>query len=388
MHVMVIPRDLYGVPQLPFAGVFERQQVAALRRGGVDVGVLSAGVITTRHLGRRFPYAPVDTLDGVVVHRAPRRAYLPARWESPLAGARRGYPAMRRSFDDYVAAQGRPDVVHAHNHASGGVLARMLHDDYGIPYVITEHSSIYINAPRAVAVAKPAVVLASAKAARIVAVSHHLAGHLGSVLPPDAGARMVVVPNVVDPALLERETTAGSTDAVIVGALGNLVPGKNFGMLVRAFAQADLPSGSRLVIGGEGPERAALESLAQTLGIAEQVELAGPLDRPGVGRLFARSTVFAHPSNFESFGVVLIEAMACGVPVVATASGGPDEIVTPDVGRLVPIGDGEMFAHALGDVVRDHAAYSPSRIRDACRERFGPETFVRTMTEIYEEAAS
>ena len=179
---MVIPRDLYGLARLPFAGVFERHQVAALRGAGMDVGVLSAGVITARHLGRRIPYAPVDLFDGVVVYRAPRRAYVPARWESPLDAARRSYRTAGRAFEQYVKTQGRPDVIHAHNHASGGALARLIHDDYGIPYVITEHSSIYMSDPRAVARAQPAIASASEKAALVIAVSNHLAQHLRPIL--------------------------------------------------------------------------------------------------------------------------------------------------------------------------------------------------------------
>ncbi len=388
MHVMVVPRGLYGVPRLPFAGVFERHQVAALRLGGVDVGVLSGGVITTRHLGRRFPYASSDVFDGVVVYRAPRRAYLPARWQDPLNSAKRSYRLVRQAMDHYLEAQGRPDVIHAHNHVSGGVLARLIHEDYGIPYVITEHSSIYISDPSAVVRARPAIDHASEKAARVIAVSEHLARHLRPILPADVAARMTVVPNVLDPTLQRRPLAVPGQGPITIGALGNLVPGKNYGLLLRSFARADLPEGTRLVIGGDGPQRGALISEAESLGIADRVTFAGPLDRDGVAKLLEQSTIFAHTSDFESFGVVLIEALACGVPVVSTASGGPDDIVTPDLGRLVPVHDADGFARALAEVARDRAMYSSMTIRNTVRERFGPETFARTMTGIYEEAAS
>lgn len=385
VHVLVIPRGLYGVPRIPIAGVFERHQVAALRLAGMQVGVLSAGVITARHLGRRFPHPPEDVVDGVVVYRVPRRTYLPARWEDPLAGARRSYRRLKPALEHYLRRHGRPEIIHAHNLASGGLVARHVYEDFGIPYVITEHTSTFAGDPQAVQHAVSAISPAAETALRIIAVGERLAANLRFGLHPNVAGRVIVVPNVVDPMLL-CEPIPQQTFPLTVGALGGLIPRKNYELLVQAFANAGLPRDARLMIGGSGPQGAQLVALAERLRIQDRVHLLGQLDRTGVIRLLGQAAIFAHPSNSESFGVVLVEALSLGVPVVATASGGPEDIITPDVGRLVPVQDVARFTHALTEVYEQRADFCPVKIREFCRARFGPEVFATKMLAIYREA--
>ena len=266
-------------------------------------------------------------------------------------------------------------------------MARHVYEDFGIPYIVTEHTSTFARDPQEVRDAAPVISAAAETSARIIAVGHQLAGNLRLGLPPDVAGRITVVPNVVDPLLL-REPIAQQTVPFTVSALGDLIPRKNYALLVRAFANADLPRDSRLVIGGSGPEAAGLVSLAEQLGIEGRVRLLGQLDRAGVVRLLREAAIFAHPSNSESFGVVLIEALAFGVPVVATASGGPEDIITSDVGRLVPTHGAEQFAEALTNVFERRTDFCPTRIREDCRARFGPEVFAATMLAIYREAVS
>ena len=112
----------------------------------------------------------------------------------------------------------------------------------------------------------------------------------------------------------------------------------------------------------------------------------GYLRRGEVLALLKAAHVFAHPSDAESFGVSLIEAMALGVPLLATASGGPQDIVTPDVGLLTPVGDVDEFAAGLTEMYRRRADFDAHQVREVCRTRFGPRTFAAQVLEIYERA--
>jgi glycosyltransferase involved in cell wall biosynthesis len=385
--VLVIPRGIYDVPRVPSQGLFESHQVAALRAAGVQVGVLSGGVITTRYLGRRFPYTRQELAEEVPVYRAYRRAYRPARWEDPIRAAERTFRKLKPVLAQYVADHGRPDVVHAHNLASGGLVAERVFASSGIPYVVTEHTGTYVADSGAASRDADLLVTAATGARALVAVGSHLAASLHDALGDLSSVNISVVPNVVDSRLLSCPLKSHHGPFTVAG-LGNLIPSKNFPLLVEAFARAELPSESRLVIGGEGPEARRLADAAQSLGVEDRVHFAGHMRRDRVVQLLQEANLFAHPSNSESFGVVLIEAMAVGIPIVATASSGPQDIVNADHGLLTPVGDVRAFADGLSEMYRRRSEFNPEKIRETCRERFGPEAFASRMLEIYRGAVS
>lgn len=387
MHVLVIPRGLYDVTRMPTQGVFEKHQVSALKAAGLQVGVLSGGVITTRLLGHRFPYVHTELKDQVPIYRAYRRAYLPARWEDPVDSAERSYRRLKPLVDLYMTDYGRPDILHAHNLTQGGLLAKQMSSDFGIPYVVTEHTSTYAEDSEAARRDAAVLRLASRDAHTVVAVGSRLAESLRGALGSRPSSDITVVPNVVDSQLLSCSLRAPH-EVFTVAGLGYLIARKNYALLLEAFARADLPRDSRLLIGGDGPEARRLAGIARSQGIEDRVKFAGHLGRDRVVKLLQEADIFAHPSDSESFGVVLIEAMAVGSPVIATASSGPLDIVTPDVGLLSPVGDVGAFTEGLSEMYRRRSEFDPQEVRDACRLRFGPEAFTARMMAIYTEAVS
>jgi glycosyltransferase involved in cell wall biosynthesis len=137
---------------------------------------------------------------------------------------------------------------------------------------------------------------------------------------------------------------------VILG-VGRLVEQKDFPTLVRAFARLRARRSARLLILGEGPERAALERLVAELGVAADVRLRGRV--PGAPAFMARAAVFVLSSAWEGFGRVLVEALAMGCPVVSTdCPSGPREILENGLyGPLVPVGDDAALAAAIESVL-------------------------------------
>jgi glycosyltransferase involved in cell wall biosynthesis len=133
----------------------------------------------------------------------------------------------------------------------------------------------------------------------------------------------------------------------VVVTCGRLILLKNHRLLLKAFRDVQARQPSRLVILGEGPERPALEALAQELGIAEHVSFLGFQANPF--KFMARAVVFALSSDTEAFPCVIQEAMACGVPVIsADCDYGPREIITDGRnGLLVPPGDQAALTAAI-----------------------------------------
>ncbi|WP_348523051.1 glycosyltransferase [Endozoicomonas sp. G2_2] len=162
---------------------------------------------------------------------------------------------------------------------------------------------------------------------------------------------------VVSAALIERAAEPVTHPwfedvAPLVVAVGRLSPEKNYRLLIEAFAhlraaRADV----RLAILGEGQERVALEALRDELGLSECVTLPGWVDNPHAW--MARASLLTLSSDWEGLPTVLIEAMACGCPVVATdCMHGPREIVDHGrYGRLVPVGDVQAFARAMAETI-------------------------------------
>jgi glycosyltransferase involved in cell wall biosynthesis len=141
----------------------------------------------------------------------------------------------------------------------------------------------------------------------------------------------------------------------VVLAVGRLKAHKGFSLLISAFAEVRRLRPARLLILGEGPERAALESLVARLGLADDVALPGFVENPYA--YMARAAAFVLSSQWEGLPTVMIEALYCGAPVVATdCPSGPREILRDGkFGQLIPIGDAAAMARALEEALAGRA---------------------------------
>lgn len=232
------------------------------------------------------------------------------------------------------------------------------------------------------------------RADAILANSEGARADLARVLrvPPE---RIEMVHNpTFDPAIEERAREplehpwfAQGEPPVILG-VGRLAYQKDFGTLLRAFANLRERMPARLVIVGEGHERGSLEELARDLEVAQDVDLPGFDANPY--RYMARAAVFALSSRYEGLPNVLIEALTCGTPVVATdCPSGPREILLNGLGGpLVPVGDVEAMSRALFQVLhKTEQARSDLAFARAHLDRFSPDSCVRGYRSLIERLA-
>ena len=131
--------------------------------------------------------------------------------------------------------------------------------------------------------------------------------------------------------------------------------------------------------------RRKLQAQVIRLGIQDQVDFLGQLSRAGVRELIERSNVVLSASDQETFGITLIEAMACGKPVIATRSGGPEDIVNKLNGLLVPTGDAGALAAAMSQMVSDYNHYDAALIRAECVKKFSETAIINQLDAVYRE---
>jgi len=199
--------------------------------------------------------------------------------------------------------------------------------------------------------------------------------------------RARVIPNILsDLFLRSHPSPVPMADTFTFLNVALLKPTKRQDLLLSAFAQAFGRDASvRLRIGGYGPEMRRLKKLAQDLGIGDRVTFLGKLDRAQVLDEMNLCHAFVLSSEFETFGVVVIEALSQGKPVVATRCGGPEDILHARNGILVRKNDEDALAVALARMRADFPNYDSDRIRYDCLKHFSENAVVTQLASMYED---
>ena len=277
----------------------------------------------------------------------------------------------------------RPDIVHA-NSSKAGVLGRLAARIARVPVsVFTVHgwafmqyhgaaSTMYLWLDRLVRPLTTAFVC--------VSETTRAAGIRARTCP---GATTTVIPNAVDVSAAPRAALTGEPPRVV--SVGRLKEPKDFVSLVRALAQVDAPF--RAAIIGDGPDRSLIEEAIRATGLGDRVELLG--ERADVPAQLAASDVFVLSSLSEGMPISVLEAMAAGLPVVASAVGGvPELVVEGETGLLVPPGDPDALGAALQRVLADGELRRSlgAAARRRAEERFDLGPFREAHVTLYLEA--
>lgn len=385
MHVLIIPSEQYIPEEDPLQGIFQQHQAYALKRAGFRVGIISPLLRSLLRLRERvFGWTNgvvVENDKGIPVYRYFGWIFIPliVRFY-----ARQWISAGMILFDKYVADQGMPDVVHAHNALLAGCLAARIKRKFGVPYVLTEHSSFYARGlirPADI----PCVKRAYSKADCCVVVSPALGVTLEKYL---GNYVRVWVPNILDGKFEYQQgscTKENSDGMFRFLNVGSLIDIKGQDDLLRAFAvRMKGRANMQLHIIGDGPLRDRLEALSVGLEVSAQVFFHGQLRHDDVLKEMKRCSAYVHTSRYETFCVALIEALACGKPVLSTACGGPECIVNDINGILVRVGDIDAIGDGMGRLAQEIESYDCVRIRKDCLDRFGERAVVGKISEIYE----
>ncbi len=339
----------------------------ALRLGA---GMYMSSVV---HIVQRMSPGGIETLAMELVHALPGRHRL-VSLEGETGALIAAWPRLRSLGDAFTAL----DKPAGRSFGCLRSLAKLLRRERATTIVTHHIGPLLYGSLAAVVTGRPAIVhvehdawhlqdrrrrllfttLSRFARPKLVGVSGAIVDNLGALLPR---ARARVIPNGVDVTRFAgsrseaRERLGLTADELVVGSMGRLEPVKGHDVLLEAAALMRTPA--RIVIGGDGSRRAALEAQAVSLGLAGRVLFLGAVDAPE--QVYPAFDVFCLPSRQEGLPLALLEAQAAGARSVACDVGDVRSALCQQSGRLAPAGDAGALAQALDAALADGQAPSP-----------------------------
>ena len=363
MNILILP-SWYPTEDDPVSGSFFAEQAAALARFGHSVTVMAVYNDGKKdvHTERRTS----GNLTEYLIHVKPLRFHLT-------------FFRILREFRRLLRECGKPDVIHVHsfNMAKYACVLRAL---TGVPYVITEHVTWFESrtlSRRGLWEAAQAF----SRADGVIAVSP---GLRDAIRPLCGRKQTAVIPNLVNEDFFARTRQAVPNTPFRFISVGALMPKKGMDVLLKAFQNlADAGADVHLTICGGGTEEETLKAQAGELLAAGRVEFTGSIPRREVGRRLSESHAFVLASRVETFGVVFVEAMACGLPIVMTKTNAWEMLVRPETGIAVDVESVEQLADAMLYMTEHASDYDAEVIRTYCKEQFSEQSVCRRLTEVY-----
>ena len=378
MHVMFIP-SWYDNNRNKVHGSFFREQATKLQEHGVKVTVAYNEIWPLTLLGKIHEKKGLsfNIEKGLRTYRYKNYNFIPK------------HPLMFNSFDkrmdklykEIVKNEGKVDIIHAQSSLWGGISAAYIAKKYNIPLVITEHSSVK-RGPYVKESYYDRIIDSYRKADELITVGNGLKREISEL----SGRNDIkVIGNLVDLSLFKINDNNDKEEEFLFFSLAFLEGEKGFDTLIKAFAKKYRNKNCKLVIGGDGSQKEWLKQICKDEGVDNKVVFVGALSREEVSMWMSKCDVFVLPSRYETFGVVYIEALASGKPVIGAFNGGAEDIVNDKVGILVEKDNISMLSEAMEFIKKNINNYNKDEIREYCVDNFSSKIIIQRIIDVYNE---
>lgn len=376
MHVMFIP-SWYSNNRNKVHGSFFKEQAKALQDNGVKITVAYNEIWPITMLGKVNEKIGLSKSyeDGLLTYRYKNYNYIP---KHPLM-FKSFNKRMEKLYKNIVKENGKVDVIHAQSSLWGGISAKYIAKKYNIPLVITEHSSLkYGNVIKESYL--PEIINSYKEADVLVAVGSGLKKELEEItLRHD----VKVIPNLIGLDNIEEVNEIQNSDFTFF-SLAFLEGAKGMHTLLKAFNKGfNGESNINLVIGGDGSQRQELISLSKELGIENQVKFTGTLSRVDVSKYMNKCNSFVLASEYETFGVVYIEALSYGKPIIGCYNGGAEDIITKENGYIIEKANIDELCEAMKLMVVNINGFSSKDIIKQTKYKYNRNKIASEIIEIY-----
>ena len=269
-------------------------------------------------------------------------------------------------------------IIHAHGAVLNGLLAYFISKKLKIPFIVTEHTGPYsriLNSWLKSNISK----FVFNKAAKVLVVSEYQKNEVLKLGIPKE--KVEVSYNPVNTDVYKLNPTINLKNIAFVSRLdefkGGLRTLKAFHQLIKKHADYTL------TIVGEGEEFKAIQLYISENNLGSKVFLKGTLTKPQIAEVLNKSSFFVFPSRHETFGLVVAEALSCGLPVICTNQTAPKEFINEQNGILVHPDSVEEIANAMEEIIKNRTQYDAVQIRQQIEERFGLDSFGKKLIAIY-----
>jgi len=383
MHIMVIP-SWYSSSRNKIHGSFFKEQFNALANSNEKITVAYNEIWPITMFGKIHEKRGINfnIEDNLRTYRYKDYNYLP---KSPLM-FKSFNRRMDKLYQEIVKKEGKVDVIHAHSAFWGGIAAEYISKKYNIPLVITEHSSLKYAKYTKESYNKH-IFKAYKNAKCLIAVGNGLKSELqGYVHRP-----IEVIHNMVDLKLFNINEKINDGNSKVNSefkffSCGFLEEGKGMDCLIKAFTKAFKGEPVTLRIGADGSLKPVLKKLIEDLDMDNQINLLGALSRDEVSKEMKACDVFALASEHETFGVVYIEALACGKPVIGADNGGAEDIINEENGLIAKKKNVEDLAKTLIKIKDNYEMYDKYKIREKTIFSYSEKVLVEKLKGVYEKA--
>ena len=392
MNVLVVSH-MYPRPSDPALGVFVEEEVQELSREcRIKVVAPVPWFLPLKFLKKWYAYTriPLHEIRNDIEVFRPRAIVFPRKILFSLLGFTYFISLLGcvREMDKNFSF----DLIHAHTAYPDGFAAGLLARTLKRPAVVTLHGSdVNVNFKRYLW--RRLGLWALSNADQVIAVGHALRRTVVEEYGAD-GDKVKVIPNGVDvgrfapiPRVDAAKRLGLENDRSRILYVGGIKKSKGIDYLLSAAKRLVETVDRRLelFLVGEGEYEQQAKLLANKLEITDLVHFAGKQPNQEIPLWMNACDVLVLPSLSEGFGVVLIEAMACGRPVIATRCGGPEDIVNADTGILVPPGDEAALANALHDALSGECQFDPERIRKYAMDNYAYDRIAPSILEVYRQ---
>lgn len=372
MNILIIP-SWYPSKMDPNGVPFIRAQAQALSRAGHNVTVVftQAYSLKTVKKQKRLMFGKrTNTINGV----KEILTYFPKTHIKRVDEVTRLFQG-KRILKKLVKNGYSPDVVHVHTFLAGE-LGVWFHNRYHVPLVATEHYTGFARN-----IVKKWEMKRARKLYTYSSLNLAVSGAFAKLLKDKTGADFDVLPNMVN---TEKFKLSEKKDGQVFQYLfvGSLHDKKNPLMLLNSFIELyKKDKNIRLVLAGEGELTGKLKSIVKSHGLDEVVSFPGFINSDQVSKLMSESHAFILPSKFETFGIVVIEALASGLPVIVTRSGGPESFVLEGKNGFIIDQDQNQLTDSMAKIKTN--IWIKEDLHNYVLDNFSEKAVVKRLTERY-----